>query len=100
MEKTTKKTLRDEIEEKTGAITTPTEVHLFHTLIAGKFPIKLWEQWKENCKANFNDIYWNKIWTDHLKAQAYDNLMNTSVQKTEVSDDKKEDIPLIGDGGK
>lgn len=95
-----KKTLRDAIEEKTGAISTPTEEHLFHTLIAGKFPIRLWERWKEDCKAQYNDIYWNKIWTDHLKAQAYDILIGSAVQTTEEPNDKKEDIPdTFGDGG-
>ena len=45
-----------------------------HTLIAGNFPIKQWEEWKKDCKGNFNEVYWSKVWTDHLKAKAYDEM--------------------------
>ena len=48
--------------------------HTYHTLIAGNFPVKLWQEWKKQCKEQFNDIYWHKIWTDHIKAQAYDKI--------------------------
>ena len=52
---------------------------------------------------NYNDIFWNKIWSDHLKAQAYDTLINSSVvhetENAEESEKEKEDeeIPMIGD---
>jgi hypothetical protein len=46
----------------------------YHTLIASGFPIKMWEEWKKQCKEQYGDVYWMKIWTDHLKAQEYDRL--------------------------
>jgi len=45
---------------------------IHHTLIASNFPIKQWNEWKKQCKEQFNDIYWHKIWTDHLKAKMYE----------------------------
>ena len=87
-----KKTLRDAIEEKTGVMSTPTQETHYHTLIAGKFPIGSWKEWKKNCKVNFNDIYWHKVWTDHIKAQAYDSLIGSVVQGKEIiEEDKKEE---------
>lgn len=99
------KTLRDAIEEKTGVISTPTSVHKFHTLIADKFPVNMWKEWKSSCKEQYNNKYWHKIWTDHLKAQTYDAIVSgNAILKPENNidekDKKKEDvIPMIGDGG-
>jgi len=99
-----KKLLYKEIEKKIpGTISKPTEVKEFHTLIASGFVKSLWIEWKEHCKENYNDVYWIKVWSDHLKAQAYDAIVNQAV---EVAQDNTEsvkeiveenDIPLIGD---
>ncbi len=48
----------------------------YHTLIAAGFPIKQFEEWKKQCQIQFNDRYWEKVWTDHLKARAYDAMVN------------------------
>ena len=45
---------------------------IVHTLVASNFPMKQWNEWKKQCKECYNDVYWHKIWTDHLKAQLYD----------------------------
>jgi len=101
-----KKKLYDEIEKKTGVISTPTEVHEYHTLIANGFILELWKEWKQQCKEQFNDIHWVKIWNDHLKAQAYDLIATghakfaiEQMQQPEEDKEKKEEvIPMIGDG--
>lgn len=46
-----------------------------HTLVAANFPIKLWEEWKRQCKEQYGDIYWIKVWADHTKAQEYDKIV-------------------------
>ena len=101
MKKKEKKKLYEEIEKKhPGVISTPTEVKEYHTLIANGFIKNLWEIWKKNCRENYNDVHWAKIWTDHLKAQAYDTLTNSSVeQAAQPVEEEKEDIPVtFGDG--
>ncbi len=105
MDEKVKKKLYERIEKETGVINKPTEVKKYHTLIASGFPHKLFDTWKEDSKRQYNDIYWAKIWSDHLKAQAYDNLMNSVAEQEEEApvqeeNDKEEVIPLIGDGEK
>jgi len=101
MNLTEKKKLFERIEEKTGVLSTPTEVKEIDTLVSSGFPHQLYLQWKEHCNAVYNDIHWAKIWSDHLKAQAYDNLINSAVQAEAepVIENENDNIPLIGDGG-
>ena len=96
-----RKKFYDKIEEKTGVLSTPTEVKKYVSLISNGFPMQLYLEWKEHCRLIYNDIHWVKIWSDHLKAQAYDNLINGAVQRAEPEEKKKEneEIPMIGDGG-
>ena len=95
-----KKKFYEEIEKKTGVISTPTEVKEYTTMTSNGFPTQLFIEWKEDCIRKYNDIHWAKIWSDHLKAQAYDMLINSAVQKVEQPEEKKEqEIPMIGDGG-
>ena len=100
MSKKDKKKFYDMIEKKTGVISKPTEVKEYHTLIASGFPIQLFREWKEKCEKKYSDTYWTKIWTDHLKAEAYDNLLNSVEEQEEPvqEENKEEKIPLIGDG--
>ena len=96
-----KKKLYEDIEKKTGVLSTPTQVQEFGRLVAGGFPAKLFDQWLEDCNLFYGDIRWAKVWSDHLKAQAYDLLINSSVQKSEPVENEKdenENIPVTGDG--
>lgn len=96
-----KKKLYTKIEEKIpGILSTPTEVKEFDTLRAKGFPHHLFLEWKEHCKI-YNDIHWAKIWSDHLKAQAYDKeqaLIRSSVERAEPEEEQQEnEESLIGD---
>ena len=98
-----KKKLYDELEEKTGVLSTPTSVKEFNSLVITGFPSKLFDQWKESCREMYNDTHWLKVWDDHRKAQAYDLLVSSSVQQAEAAPepeeiDENENIPMIGDG--
>ena len=96
-----KNTFYDRIEKETGVLSTPTEEKEYVSLVSNGFPMQLYLEWKAHCKAIYNDIYWAKIWSDHLKAQAYDLLINSSVQRQEVpaeAEKKEEVIPMFGDG--
>ena|SRR3990167_262699 len=95
-----KEKLYKRIDEKTGVISHPTSVYEtveFHT---NGVPKQLFSIWREECRAMHNDIYWSKIWTDHLKARAYDNLIDSAVGSQEQPEQKSENenIPMIGDG--
>lgn len=76
------------------------------TLVASGFVQKLYTEWKHDCSDNYNDIHWLKIWTDHLKAQMYDNMISTSFKLIEDTNNdqeveklKEKEIMVIGDGG-
>jgi len=90
--------LYKEIERKTGVLSTPTLVKEYYNLVASGFPSELYNEWKRHC-VPYNDIHWVKIWSDHLKAQAYDAIVGSSVKETEPEQevDENENIPLIGD---
>lgn len=94
-----KKKFYEEIEKKTGVISTPTDVKEYATLISNGFPMQLYLEWKEHCRLVYNDIHWAKLWSDHLKAQAYDVLIHSAVQKVEQPKEEEKEISLIGDGG-
>ena len=53
------------------------------------FPFKHWEEWNLDCRANFNDIRWAKAWSDHLKAQLYDELV---AQLKSFKEENKEEL--------
>ena len=60
-----------------------------------EFPIKLWNEWNEDCKLNFNDERWMKAYNDHLKAKLYDEILlrqgKSTEQITELEEDEKVD---------
>jgi hypothetical protein len=86
-------------EAKKRGLLEPTEVNEYHTLVANGFIKPLYDQWKKQCIEQYNDVHWVKIWTDHLKAQAYDSLVSSAIQHQQTSNETEEnDIPLIGDG--
>ncbi len=93
------------IDEKTKVISHPSSVYKTVTFIESGFPEDLFIQWKEVCEKIFNDIYWVKIWNDHIKAQAYDMIVAGGVQYvketnfTADKEKKEEDAPKVfGDG--
>lgn len=93
------------IDEKTKVISHPTTVYKTVTFVGSGFPEELFLQWKEVCQKQFNDIYWAKIWNDHVKAQAYDNIVAGGVQyvketnSTADEETKENDAPIVfGDG--
>ncbi len=105
MTKAERDKLYKQIDEKTKVLSIPTSVHETISYWINGFPKELANLWRVDCRKNYNDIYWAKIWSDHLKAQAYDNLISNGDEQTEQSaeeekENKEEEIPLIGDGGK
>ena len=47
-------------------------------LSATAFPIELFRQWKADCKENFGDCHWIKIWHDHLQSRNSDRFEELS----------------------
>lgn len=92
------------IDEKTKVISKPTSVYKTVTFIENGFPEKLFKMWKKQCEEQFNDIYWAKIWSDHLKAQAYDHIIIGGVQysqevnSTSEKEEKETGPVVFGDG--
>ncbi len=93
-----KRNLYKEIDEKTKVLTHPNRVHETAAFWTSGAPKKLFDIWRRACYDLHGDIYWSKIWSDHLKAEAYDLLINTSVQKVEEKEEENEnEISMIGD---
>lgn len=38
------------------------------------FPNKQWDEWKSDCKENFGDCHWIKIWHDHVRVKDLDKI--------------------------
>ncbi len=98
------KKLLKRIDEKTKVVSHPTTVTETVNSWVNGFPKPIYDIWRKDCIEMYNDIFWTKIWSDHLKAKAYDTLLTTAVDKVEQpaeeKKEKEEDIPLIGDGVK
>jgi hypothetical protein len=103
--KSNKEKVYERIDEKTQVISRPTTVHRTVTFVENGFPEELFNQWRKHCKAQFNDIYWTKIWSDHLKAQAYDLIIaggvqyvNSAEQTPDVKETESSEPVVFGDG--
>ena len=65
------------------------------------FPIPLWKEWDFECKRDFGDCRWMKIWHDHLRAkdfQSYQFLVakiNELERKTDLLAKNKESISEV-----
>lgn len=108
-EKDNKKKFFKLLNEKHGGILDkPNVVTLFKNVEANGFIMDLWEQWNKQCVDQYGGIRWVKMWTDHLKAEAYEHLINSKVipvmtqdpeqstEKDTTTKEKNEKIPLIG----
>jgi len=99
--------LYKQIDERTRVISHPTTVNKTVSIVCNGFPEETFFIWKEEC-ARYNDIYWVKMWSDHLKAQAYDCLIaklskaaeiQVSQEDVKEEDNKENDEPIVfGDG--
>ena len=70
------------------------------------FPIEFWDDWDADCKENYGDCRWIKIWNDHMKtkeANKYQfllNKINKLEERLDEVDVKKEDTkPVVTLGG-
>ncbi len=52
------------------------------------FPIDLWEVWNKQCKKKYQSIRWVKMWSDHLKAQSFDFLIQSKVMVVKDSQEE------------
>ena len=95
-----KEKLYQRIDEKTGILSHPTsEFETINASVNG-IPKHLWTQWRADCSHFFNDIFWAKMWNDHVKAQAYELLMSNAQQPQQEAaprQEKEQRIPMMGD---
>ncbi len=59
------------------------------------FPKDLWKIWNKSCGDCFQDIRWVKIWSDHLKAQAFDLLEKSQYLVIEKEEPKEEVVEEV-----
>ena len=43
--------------------------------VTATWPLHLFQEWDEDCKKNFNDTRWLKMWNDHLMAKRFEKFM-------------------------
>ena len=51
-------------------------------------PLTSWLAWNKSCEADYGDVRWLKIWTDHEKAKQYDILVSQIMRKFEEIEQK------------
>ena len=64
-----------EIDKKEGIIKGKSSV----SIPMSGFPIDLWKIWNKQCEKQYQGIRWVKAWSDHLKAQHLDLIINSKV---------------------
>lgn len=72
--------------------------------VTSTWPMHLFQEWDEDCKKNFNDCRWCKMWNDHLSAKrekVIENLMNEirALKNRLDSIENKDKKPLTLTGG-
>ena len=57
------------------------------------FPIKQWDEWDKDCKDNFGDCRWIKMWRDHEKSKSSEKieLIEERLARLEGKFEKKEE---------
>lgn len=72
-------------------------------VLAGDFPYNQAVEWLDDCNGSFDRLRWLKMWTDHLKAKAYDNqvieMQQPQEQEKPKEESKTERIPVINPVG-
>jgi len=65
----------------------------------GGFPLAHATEWISDCKNNYAGIRWAKMWTEHVKAQAYDMLVagiEPAVSEETAKNEEKEEPDNLG----
>lgn len=82
------------------------------TITSGDWPVHLLNEWEEDCKQNYNDIRWVKMYQDHKSARTLDNIVDLlasikkevevlnarieSLENPEKREDENEGVALMG----
>ena len=85
--------MKDLIDKKTGVVITyPDNKSPKVSVPVSSFPLNLWREWDADCKLNFNDCRWMKIWNDHLKSQIKekDEIIDKAMQELQETAEQPE----------
>lgn len=90
MGKGEKEEFKDKMDKRLGVLITYTDKGTgLVSMPVGSFPLKLWQEWEQDCKENFNGIRWMKIWNDHLKAKNNNLEFEVELYKVEMEKQKE-----------
>ncbi|MHA1852285.1 MAG: hypothetical protein ACTSUF_02135 [Candidatus Heimdallarchaeaceae archaeon] len=73
--------------------------------VTSTWPLHLFREWDDDCKKNFNDCRWLKMWNDHLAAkrertiEVLMNEINALKARLDSLENKKNEKPLTLAGG-
>ncbi len=70
-------------------------------IIVGSFPFTLWKEWDNDCKANYGDCRWAKMWSDHLRANMKIEEIRKEILQEEPEErveEEKDDLGLLNPG--
>lgn len=77
------------------------------SVTSGSFPLHLFIEWDEDCKKNFGNRRWMKMWHDHVFTQKFDMFLKLfdeiQMLKNEITKLKakpKENVPQTLSGEK
>lgn len=83
-----------EFDKKNGVtLTWDNAGNCFVSMGVTSIPKKQFEDWMRKCKSDFSGKRWDMIFSDHLKANAYELMM---VSQAEIPEDNEENINPLG----
>jgi hypothetical protein len=70
----------------------------------GTIPLARWEEWNSLCNAQFSGQRWNMVYSDFLKARAYDAFigggLEEEIETTIEQKQKQDEMGLLNPGDK
>lgn len=70
------------------------------SITSGNWPVHLLREWEIDCKANYNDIRWMKIYSDHKQAKQIGQVMGMFTELKSEIEELKEEVFLLKHGNK
>lgn len=92
---------KKEFDSKNGvSLTWDNSGNCFIGMPVNGIPKKQFEDWIKECKKDYSGKRWDMIIADHIKAKAYDALVMTIPEESDIKDDSNDNPDGLLNGGK
>lgn len=90
------------LKEDTGPVTYP---------VINRFPMSKWMEWEKDCKENYNDCRWFKMWSEHIAVkndvkysalydtikQLEERILVLEIKLKELQENKSKKVNILGE---